>query len=134
MVSRRQDSSSRLCALESAMGRPGNLRRMLGNSVYRVGARAPMPISRMRPAARRWGSAKHKPNMGFLPMLAGLDREGPVLKLMFGGGVYNYILGALGNIEVSGRQLGGPILPGWRFIRDGITVTVFLGYDSSSTI
>ena len=72
--------------------------------------------------------------MGFLPMLAGLDREGPVPKLMFGGGVYNYILGALGNIEVSGRQLGGPILPGWRFIRDGITVTVFLGYDSSSTI
>jgi hypothetical protein len=36
-------------------------------------------------------------------MLAGLDREGPVLKLMFGRRVYTYILGALGNIEVSGR-------------------------------
>ena len=37
----------------------------------------------------------------------GLDREGPVLKLMFGGGVYHYRSGALGNADVRGELLGG---------------------------
>src|SRR4051812_6725984 len=59
----------------------------------------------------------------------GLDRDGPVLKLMFGGGFYRYISGALGNTKVRGTELGGAILPGWRFVRDSLTITVFLGYD-----
>ena len=62
----------------------------------------------------------------------GLDREGPVLKLMFGSGIYHYISGALGNIDVRGEQLTAGILPGWRFIRNGFIVTVFAGYDFQS--
>ena len=60
---------------------------------------------------------------------SGLDREGPVLKLMFGGGIYHYVSGALGNADVRGTELAAAILPGWRFVRNGFTVTVFLGYD-----
>jgi hypothetical protein len=48
----------------------------------------------------------------------GLDQEGPVLKLMLGGGVYRYASEALGNIGVRGEVLAAGILPGWRFIRD----------------
>jgi hypothetical protein len=66
---------------------------------------------------------------GVLWAPGGLDQEGPVLKLMFGGGVYRYVSGALGNAEVRGTELAAGILPGWRFIRNGISVTVFLGYD-----
>ena len=55
--------------------------------------------------------------------------KGSVLKLMFGGGVYRYTSGALGNVDVRGRQLAAAILPGWRFIRDGFIVTVFAGLD-----
>lgn len=60
---------------------------------------------------------------------SGLDRDGPVLKLIFGGGVYRYTSGTLGNTEVLGTQLAGGILPGWRFVRDNLTVTAFLGLD-----
>ena len=60
---------------------------------------------------------------------SGLDRDGPVLKLIFGGGVYRYTSGALGNTEVLGTQFAGGILPGWRFVRDNLTVTAFLGLD-----
>ena len=66
---------------------------------------------------------------GLLWAPSGLDRDGPVLKLMFGGGIYHYISGALGNTEVRGELLAGTILPGWRFVRDTLSVTVFLGYD-----
>ena len=66
---------------------------------------------------------------GLLWAPGGLDREGPVLKLMFGGGIYHYLSGALGNIGVRGEQLAGAVLPGWRFVRDGVTITVFLGVD-----
>jgi hypothetical protein len=66
---------------------------------------------------------------GVLWAPSGLDREGPVLKLMFGGGIYHYLSGALGNADVRGEQLAGTILPGWRFVRGGVTMTVFLGYD-----
>ena len=62
----------------------------------------------------------------------GLDQEGPVLKLMFGGGVYRYASEALGNIDVRGEVLAGGILPGWRFIRDKLYVTLFAGYDFQS--
>jgi hypothetical protein len=66
---------------------------------------------------------------GLLWAPSGLDRNGPVLKLMFGGGIYHYLSGALGNADVRGAQLAGAILPGWRFVRDNLIVTVFLGYD-----
>ena len=66
---------------------------------------------------------------GLLWAPVGLDRQGPVLKLMFGGGIYRYRSGALANAEVRGNLLAASILPGWRFIRDGLTVTVFLGVD-----
>ena len=59
----------------------------------------------------------------------GLDRDGPVLKLMFGGGLYHYISGALGNTDVRGQLLAAAALPGWRFVRERFTVTAFLGYD-----
>ena len=59
----------------------------------------------------------------------GLDRDGPVSKLMFGGGLYHYNSGALGNIDVAGREFAASVLPGWRFVRDNVFVTVFLGYD-----
>jgi hypothetical protein len=58
---------------------------------------------------------------------AGVDRQGFPLKLMFGGGVYGYVSGALGNAEVIGRQLSVAILPGWRFVRDKLIVTIFAG-------
>jgi hypothetical protein len=66
---------------------------------------------------------------GLLWSPSGLDREGPVLKLMLGGGVYHYVSGALGNVDVRGEQLSVSVLPGWRFIRNGFMVTAFLGYD-----
>jgi Cellulose biosynthesis protein BcsS len=62
----------------------------------------------------------------------GLIKEGPVLKLIFGGGVYRYVSGALGNFDVIGEQLAGGVLPGWRFVRNAFTVTVFAGYDFQS--
>jgi hypothetical protein len=59
----------------------------------------------------------------------GLDRDGPVLKLMFGGGLYHYNSGALGNIDVAGREFAAMALPGWRFVGDSFVFTAFLGYD-----
>jgi hypothetical protein len=66
---------------------------------------------------------------GALWGLNGLDRDGPVLKLMVGGGLYHYTSGALGNIDVAGHELAAEVLPGWRFVWDRFTVTVFVGYD-----
>ena len=62
----------------------------------------------------------------------GLDREGVVVKLMFGGGLYRYVSGALGNAQVIGGQLSAAILPGWRFARRGLMVTVFAGPEIQS--
>ncbi len=62
----------------------------------------------------------------------GLDREGFALKLTFGGGVYRYRSGALGNAEVTGRQFAGSLLPGWRFQHERATFGVFVGLDLQS--
>ncbi len=59
----------------------------------------------------------------------GVDREGFALKLMFGGGAYRYVSGALGNTEVTGRLLAGAVLPGWRFVRGKFIASVFAGLD-----
>jgi hypothetical protein len=66
---------------------------------------------------------------GVLWAPSGLDRDGPVLKLMFGGGIYHYRSGALGDADVRGEELAGAVLPGWRFVRNGFAATVFLGVD-----
>lgn len=59
----------------------------------------------------------------------GLDDQGPLLKLTFGGGLYRYVSGFLGNSEVTGRQWTAAILPGWRFVRDKLFVSVFAGVE-----
>jgi hypothetical protein len=66
---------------------------------------------------------------GLLVAPNGLDREGFVFKVMFGGGAYRYISGALGNIDVTGRQLAAAALPGWRFVGRNFIATVFAGLD-----
>src|SRR5262245_30685453 len=59
----------------------------------------------------------------------GIDNDGFALKLMLGGGTYRYISGALGDAEVSGRLLTAAILPGWRFVRGKLFITVYGGLD-----
>jgi len=66
---------------------------------------------------------------GLLWAPAGLDHDGMVIKLLFGGGVYRYTSGALGNADVRGEQLAAAILPGWRLVANGAAVTFFLGFD-----
>jgi hypothetical protein len=66
---------------------------------------------------------------GVLWAPSGLEQDGAVLKLMLGGGIYRYVSGGLGNLEVRGEQLSGSILPGWRFVRGKLIVTTFLGAD-----
>jgi len=60
---------------------------------------------------------------------AGLDNDGFVFKLAFGGGEYQYRSGALGNATVVGRQLSASLLPGWRFRRGGLIATTYAGLD-----
>jgi hypothetical protein len=65
---------------------------------------------------------------GLLFAPSGLDRDGPVVKLIAGGGLYRYASGALGT-DVIGYMSAASILPGYRFRRDRLTATVFLGAD-----
>jgi hypothetical protein len=60
---------------------------------------------------------------------AGVNHEGFAFKVMFGGGAYRYVSGALGNVDVTGRQIAAAILPGWRFKNEGLIVTIFAGLD-----
>lgn len=60
---------------------------------------------------------------------AGLDREGFTFKLLAGAGSYQYLSGALGDIDVTGQHLTGFAMPGYRFVRDKLFVTVFAGVD-----
>jgi len=63
---------------------------------------------------------------GFLWSYQGLDADGPVFKLLLNGGLYRY---RSGNFEITGRQEMGAVLPGWRWRRPGLEVTVFAGLD-----
>ena len=63
---------------------------------------------------------------GFLWAPNGLDQDGPVFKLLLYGGRYRY---HSGTTQITGRQFAGSALPGWRFRRDGLEVTVFAGPD-----
>lgn len=68
-------------------------------------------------------------NGGVLWAPTGLDQQGLVFKLTFGGGVYHYTSGALGNADVRGDLLSGSILPGYRFVSGKLITTFYLGYD-----
>jgi hypothetical protein len=63
---------------------------------------------------------------GFLWAYQGLDGDGLVFKLLLNGGLYRY---RSGNTEITGRQEMGAALPGWRWHRPGLEVTVFAGLD-----
>ena len=58
-----------------------------------------------------------------------LEREGFLLKLIANEGLYRYRSGALGGTQVIGKMFSAAILPGWRFQRGSVTVTVFGGLD-----
>lgn len=66
---------------------------------------------------------------GLLWSPRGLDRPGFTLKLLLGAGVYRYVSGELGDISVNGYQAIGFALPGWRFQRGRLTLTLFAGLD-----
>ncbi len=63
---------------------------------------------------------------GFLWAYQGLDRDGPVFKLLLNGGFYRF---RSGPVEITGRQMMAAALPGWRWRREGLEVTVFGGLD-----
>ena len=69
---------------------------------------------------------------GLLWSANGLDREGFTLKTVMSGGLYRYNSGALGNVDVIGREFVAQVLPGWRFKRDRLEVKVFAGLDLES--
>ena len=63
---------------------------------------------------------------GFLWAYQGLNADGPVFKLLLNGGLYRY---RSGRNEIVGSQIMGAALPGWRWRRPGLEVTVFAGLD-----
>lgn len=63
---------------------------------------------------------------GLLWSPAGLDSGGFTLKMLLDTGKYNYVSGALQE-SIEGTQLSAAALPGWRFRRDSLTVTLFAG-------
>src|SRR5256885_4978575 len=63
---------------------------------------------------------------GFLWSYQGLNQDGPVFKLLLNGGLYRY---RSGDVEITGRQTMVAALPGWRWNRPGLEVTVFAGLD-----
>ena len=77
----------------------------------------------------RYGSFAHG---GVVWSPRGLDREGFTLKLLLSGGAYRYISGALGNREVSGREVVAQFMPGWRFKFDRAELRVFAGLDAQN--
>jgi hypothetical protein len=73
----------------------------------------------------RHGAFAHS---GLLWSPDGLERAGFTLKLLAGSGLYTFWSGAL-KTDVVAAQSTAFILPGWRFIRDKVQVTVFAGLD-----
>jgi len=63
---------------------------------------------------------------GLLWAYQGLNSDGPVLKLLLNGGLYRY---RSGPNEIVGFQTMGSALPGWRWYRPGLEITVFAGLD-----
>jgi len=63
---------------------------------------------------------------GFLYAYQGLNQDGPVFKLLLNEGLYRF---HSAGSEMMGRQLMAAALPGWRWNRPGLEVTVFAGLD-----
>jgi hypothetical protein len=63
---------------------------------------------------------------GLLWAPAGLDNNGFIGKVLLDGGAYSYVSGDL-NETIDGTKLSAAALPGWRFVRDGLTVSLFGG-------
>ncbi len=63
---------------------------------------------------------------GFLWSPNGLDTDGFTFKMLLDGGAYSYVSGALQQ-NIDGTKLSAAALPGWRFTRGGLNVTVFAG-------
>lgn len=59
----------------------------------------------------------------------GVDRPGFTFKALIGGGSYRYFSDALGDIEVTGDQIVGFAMPGWRFRSGSTFLTLFAGLD-----
>ena len=57
---------------------------------------------------------------------AGLEADGFTFKLVVNGGGYSYNSGDL-QTDVHGTMLSGAAMPGWRFVRGGLAVTLFAG-------
>jgi hypothetical protein len=57
----------------------------------------------------------------------GLDNDGPLFKLLLAGGQYTYVSGALGNADVTGRELTAQFLPGWRFKSGVVEIKLYAG-------
>lgn len=74
----------------------------------------------------RHGSFSHG---GVLWSPGGLDREGFTFKALIGAGTYQYRSGALRDALVTGSQVGGFVMPGWRFVSGKTFLTVFGGLD-----
>jgi Cellulose biosynthesis protein BcsS len=66
---------------------------------------------------------------GVLWSPAGLTNEGFTLKLLLNTGAYRYVSGALNNSTVLGQQWSVAAMPGWRFKRNNVELTVFAGLD-----
>ena len=71
---------------------------------------------RLRPWRRALGALGSRPG--------GTRAQAPVRRRHL-----SLLSGALGNADVRGTEFAAAILPGWRFVRNGVSVTVFLGYD-----
>jgi hypothetical protein len=57
---------------------------------------------------------------------AGVDRDGFTLKMLLNGGAYTYSSGDL-HTGIDGEMASAAVLPGWRFSRDTLTVSLFAG-------
>lgn len=63
---------------------------------------------------------------GVLWSPGGVDTDGFTLKMLLNGGGYIYTSGALQR-DIDGTLISAAVLPGWRFSRDGLIVSVFAG-------
>jgi hypothetical protein len=88
---------------------------------------APMPHLLWFSGGDLWGRGGFAYG-GALWAPGGLDHDGFVVKVAVGGGLYAYHSDALGT-EVTGRKLDASILPGWRWRRGDLFITVFGGLD-----
>jgi Cellulose biosynthesis protein BcsS len=63
---------------------------------------------------------------GLLWSPAGLDTDGLTFKTLLSGGSYSYVSGGLQE-NVAGTVMSAAALPGWRFSRGSLAVTLFTG-------